>query len=125
MNLLTEISIIISIFNIIQTLIFDLPGTAYGPKCMKIPTLASMYHSGNGLESKLSQSGVYFPTGFEIVDALTLLEAPNRATERMPKAMYDIYTDYTPALNLLKIGKEKLYSSFKYLQKEMKSANLP
>ena len=27
---------------------------------MKIPILASSYHSGNGLESRLSQSGVYF-----------------------------------------------------------------
>ena len=36
-----------------------IPGTAYGPKCIKIPILASSYQSGNGLESKLSQSGVY------------------------------------------------------------------
>ena len=38
---------------------YTIPGTAYGPKCIKIPILASSYQSGNGLESKLSQSGVY------------------------------------------------------------------
>ena len=37
------------------------PGTEKGPKCMKIPILTSSYQSGNGLLSKLSQSGVYCP----------------------------------------------------------------
>ena len=41
--------------------IFNLPGTEKGPKCIKMPILSSSYQSGNGLVSKLSQSGVYCP----------------------------------------------------------------
>ena len=36
-------------------------GTEYGPKTMKMPILASSNQAGNGLESKLFQSGVYCP----------------------------------------------------------------
>lgn len=34
-------------------------GTEYTPQCMKIPTLASSYHPGNGRLSKLAQFGSY------------------------------------------------------------------
>ena len=34
------------------------PGTAYGPQCMKTPSLAWSYQAGAGRESKEAQSGV-------------------------------------------------------------------
>ena len=36
---------------------------------MKIPIFASSYHSGNGLESRLSQSGVYLEL-HELLDSV-------------------------------------------------------
>ena len=36
---------------------------------MKIPILASSYHSGNGLESRLAQSGVYLEL-HELLDSV-------------------------------------------------------
>ena len=48
---------------------------------MKIPILASSYHSGNGLESRLSQSGVYFELRklFDL-ETVTLQDSPTTNT---------------------------------------------
>ena len=56
---------------------------------MKIPILASSYHSGNGLESRLSQSGVYFELS-KLFDLETVTLQDNPTTNMVEKVTENV-----------------------------------